>query len=82
MRWTPAHTPLWLILLRMTLAALVVFALAHPLLNPNGIVIGFRIGLLHKRTGCALAKLKIRKFQLGIAADAQLKFGRACHAPS
>src|SRR6266446_5403879 len=32
---TPARTPLWLILLRMTLAALVIFALARPLLNPQ-----------------------------------------------
>src|SRR6185312_15296060 len=32
---TPAKTPLWLILLRMVLIALVIFALAHPLLNPN-----------------------------------------------
>ncbi|HUK08146.1 MAG TPA: DUF4159 domain-containing protein [Stellaceae bacterium] len=32
---TPAKTPLWLILLRMLLAALVILALAHPLLNPN-----------------------------------------------
>jgi hypothetical protein len=32
---TPARTPLWLILLRMTLAALVVIAAAHPLLNPQ-----------------------------------------------
>jgi hypothetical protein len=32
---TPARTPLWLIMLRMTLAALVIFALAHPLLNPQ-----------------------------------------------
>jgi Domain of unknown function (DUF4159)/Aerotolerance regulator N-terminal len=32
---TPAHTPLWLILLRITLAALVIFAVAHPLLNPQ-----------------------------------------------
>ena len=32
---TPAHTPLWLILLRMTLAVLVIFAVAHPLLNPQ-----------------------------------------------
>src|ERR1700691_3633700 len=31
---TPAKTPLWLILLRMVLAALVILALAHPLLNP------------------------------------------------
>src|SRR5579862_1854345 len=31
---TPARTPLWLILLRMALAALIILALAHPLLNP------------------------------------------------
>ena len=30
---TPARTPLWLILLRMALAALVILAAAHPLLN-------------------------------------------------
>jgi Domain of unknown function (DUF4159)/Aerotolerance regulator N-terminal len=33
---TPARTPLWLILLRMALAALVILAVAHPLLNPEG----------------------------------------------
>ncbi|HYM01984.1 MAG TPA: DUF4159 domain-containing protein [Stellaceae bacterium] len=32
---TPAKTPLWLILMRMALIALVIAALAHPLLNPN-----------------------------------------------
>jgi Domain of unknown function (DUF4159)/Aerotolerance regulator N-terminal len=32
---TPARTPLWLILLRMALAALVIAAVAHPLLNPQ-----------------------------------------------
>jgi hypothetical protein len=32
---TPAHTPLWLILLRMALAALVIVAAAHPLVNPQ-----------------------------------------------
>ncbi|HEY0525113.1 MAG TPA: DUF4159 domain-containing protein [Stellaceae bacterium] len=32
---TAAHTPLWLILLRMALAAAIIFALAHPLLNPS-----------------------------------------------
>ncbi|MCH6587496.1 MAG: BatA domain-containing protein, partial [Proteobacteria bacterium] len=31
---TPARTPLWLILLRMAIAALVIVALARPLLNP------------------------------------------------
>jgi hypothetical protein len=32
---TPARTPLWLIMLRMALAALVIVAAAHPLLNPQ-----------------------------------------------
>jgi hypothetical protein len=32
---TPARTPWWLILLRIVLAALVIVALAHPLLNPQ-----------------------------------------------
>ena len=32
---TPARTPLWLILLLMALAALVILAAAHPLLNPQ-----------------------------------------------
>ncbi len=32
---TPAHTPLWLLLLRLTLAALIVTALAGPVLNPG-----------------------------------------------
>src|SRR5438046_10494352 len=32
---TPARTPLGLILLRMAVAALVILAFAHPLLNPH-----------------------------------------------
>src|SRR5437763_5032468 len=32
---TPARTPWWLILLRTAIAALVILALAHPLLNPQ-----------------------------------------------
>ena len=31
---TPAQTPLWLLILRLLLAAIVILALAHPLLNP------------------------------------------------
>jgi ABC-type amino acid transport substrate-binding protein len=31
---TPARTPLWLLIMRMVLLALIVLALAHPLLNP------------------------------------------------
>ncbi|MGB7430935.1 MAG: BatA domain-containing protein, partial [Ahrensia sp.] len=33
---TPAQSPWWLTLLRLTLAALVIIALAKPLLNPQG----------------------------------------------
>src|SRR3954465_1483525 len=36
----PARTPWWLILLRTVLAALVILALAHPLLNPQGALPG------------------------------------------
>ena len=32
---TPSKTPLWLILLRLTATALLILALAHPLLNPG-----------------------------------------------
>src|SRR5512135_1388624 len=37
---TPARTPLWLILMRMALAALIILALAHPLLNPSARLAG------------------------------------------
>src|SRR5205814_1403115 len=37
---TPARTPWWLILLRTVLAALVILALAHPLLNPQNRLAG------------------------------------------
>src|SRR5579864_9214462 len=37
---TPAHTPLWLIVLRTILAALIIIGLAHPLLNPQARLAG------------------------------------------
>jgi hypothetical protein len=37
---TPSKTPLWLVLLRMLLTALVILALAHPLLNPSARLAG------------------------------------------
>jgi Domain of unknown function (DUF4159)/Aerotolerance regulator N-terminal len=37
---TPAKTPLWLILMRMALIALIILALAHPLLNPSAQLAG------------------------------------------
>jgi hypothetical protein len=39
---TPARTPLWLILLRMAIVALVILAAAHPLLNPQKRLAGGR----------------------------------------
>src|SRR5258706_35283 len=39
---TPARTPWWLILLRTVIAALVIMALAHPLLNPQTRLAGDR----------------------------------------
>jgi hypothetical protein len=37
---TPAHTPLWLLALRLLLAALLILALAHPLANPGARLTG------------------------------------------
>ena len=37
---TPARTPLWLILLRMAIAALLILGLAQPLLNPTARLVG------------------------------------------
>jgi hypothetical protein len=37
---TPVHTPLWLLLLRLLIAALVILAVAHPLLNAGDTVEG------------------------------------------
>src|SRR5580698_1470381 len=37
---TPAGTPLWLIVLRTILAALVIVGLAHPLINPQTPLVG------------------------------------------
>jgi len=34
---TPDRTPIWLLLMRMVAAALIILALAQPLLNPSGI---------------------------------------------
>jgi hypothetical protein len=37
---TPAQTPLWLLLLRLLIAALIILALAHPLANPGARLAG------------------------------------------
>ncbi len=53
---TPARTPLWLILLRTVLAALIVVALAHPLLNPQSRLAGDGPVLLVLDDGWAAAR--------------------------
>src|ERR1700724_3238290 len=52
---TPARTPLWLILMRMALAALLILALAQPLLNPNAALPGNNTLLLVVDDGWAAA---------------------------
>lgn len=37
---TPAHTPLWVLILRLTLAALIILGLARPLWNPQAQIDG------------------------------------------
>jgi hypothetical protein len=53
---TPARTPLWLVLLRMLLAALVILALAQPLLNPRAGLPGSGPVLLVIDNGWAAAR--------------------------
>src|SRR5438270_13488045 len=53
---TPARTPWWLILLRTFLAAVVIFALAHPLLNPRAHLSGTGPVLLVLDDGWAAAR--------------------------
>ncbi|MEA2755354.1 MAG: hypothetical protein QOJ54_1643, partial [Aliidongia sp.] len=52
---TPARTPLWLILMRMVLAALLIVALAQPLLNPTASLPGNNTLLLVVDDGWAAA---------------------------
>jgi hypothetical protein len=52
---TPARTPLWLIVLRTTLAALVVVAVAHPLVNPQERLAGIGAIVLVVDNGWAAA---------------------------
>ncbi len=52
---TPAKTPLWLILMRMVLAALLILALARPLLNPTAALPGNNTLLLVVDDGWASA---------------------------
>jgi Domain of unknown function (DUF4159)/Aerotolerance regulator N-terminal len=52
---TPAKTPLWLILMRMALAALLILALARPLLNPTAALPGNNTLLLVVDDGWAAA---------------------------
>ena len=53
---TPARTPWWLILLRMAITALVIVALAQPLLNPQARLAGDGVVLLVVDDGWAAAR--------------------------
>lgn len=53
---TPAQTPLWLLLLRLVIAALIIVALAHPLLNPGARLAGTGPVLIVVDDGWAAAR--------------------------
>ncbi|HEY0832766.1 MAG TPA: BatA domain-containing protein, partial [Azospirillum sp.] len=53
---TPARTPLWLLILRIIIAALVILALAGPLLNPRAALPGSGPLLLVVDNGWAAAR--------------------------
>lgn len=53
---TPSRTPLWLVLLRLTAAALLIIALAHPLLNPGADLTGNGSMILVVDDGWAAAR--------------------------
>ncbi|MGH7093926.1 MAG: BatA domain-containing protein, partial [Stellaceae bacterium] len=53
---TPARTPWWLILLRTVVAALIILALAHPLMNPRSQLPGSGTLILAIDDGWAAAR--------------------------
>src|SRR5262245_48983303 len=53
---TPAKTPWWLLLLRLIVAAMLIFALAHPLLNPQDRIAGAGPVILAVDDGWAAAR--------------------------
>jgi len=74
---TPARTPLWLILLRMLIAALVILALAHPLLNPGARLAGSGPLILVVDDGWAAApRWAERETALGALIDRADRAGR------
>jgi hypothetical protein len=70
---TPARTPLWLIFLRMVLAALVIVAVAHPLINPQArLAGGGPIVLIVDSGWAAAADWRARRTALdGLLAEAE-----------
>src|SRR5580765_3231964 len=70
---TPAHTPWWLILLRTIIAALIIIALAHPLLNPQARLAGTGPVTLVIDDGWAAARDWSRRqaAAIGILAEAE-----------
>src|SRR5436305_28299 len=75
---TPARTPWWLIVLRTVLAALVILALAHPLLNPRARLAGNGPLVLVVDDGWAAARDWAQRQQT--AADLLAEVGRESRA--
>ncbi len=74
---TPHKTPLWLVLLRMLLAALVILALARPLLNPSTQLVGSGPVLLVVDDGWAAAPTwRERQQAMDAALDRAERAGR------
>jgi hypothetical protein len=75
---TPATTPLWLTILRLVLAALVIFAVARPLLNPGAALPGEGTVLIAIDDGwAAAARWPERRQAAGDALDQAERDGRA-----
>ena len=70
---TPAHTPLWLLLIRMAIAALIVLALAEPVWNPARPAAGAGPLVIVTDNGwAAAARWNERRFAMdGLIADAR-----------
>jgi hypothetical protein len=74
---TPAHSPWWLTLLRMLLAALLILALARPVLNPDRETFaGEGPLLLVVDNGWASANWDARREAIGAAIDRASRDGR------
>jgi hypothetical protein len=74
---TPARTPWWLLLLRLVVAALVILALAAPLLNPSARLVGSGPLVLVIDDGwTSAARWRLRSEALGALIDQAERAGR------